>query len=419
MATSSIILTLLKFCASKQRNPIINYSDFVDYLVRYSQHHLNDSPELVPFANGAMESLQGELEVLAAKKQIGLVVQGQDRSIAVLAYFIELYTETYTELEKNYTKPFPTINGIPKGVPLTLFQSDSASEIITALLKKDSVDEKTLYSMQFTKGVPALLFPSTVSVSKLIFIALKKLQDMLKKGDSHDYFLKKLTISNPGKEISIKNFFNQFVSKPEDAWSSLCTTGDTFYYWSQLCYFLKQDYTKLKDFTTEDVNILQSISIIEIASSYYKAKTQERITKEAAFKELDDQFLTPPYYFSMDDISKMQDKHGTILLEKYSEKELQEHITSLTSEAPGNQLPRMLTFRTEEQGRYFIFKEKIMPLIVKLSNDARETIRDSLNKVWYKYLQNFETLPEMKEQPAFERCLEREVKACSPILYQL
>ena len=186
-----------------------------------------------------------------------------------------------------------------------------------------------------------------------------------------------------------------------------------------MCYFIKQDYTKLKDFTTEDVNVLQSISLIEVASSYYKSKASERIVRDAAFKSLDEQMQMPPYYYSMDDISKMRDQHGSLLLEKYTNKELQDYINSLSAETVGNDLPQLLIFKLDGGQHYFIYKEKVMPLILKLCNDARVVIRDSLGKVWYRYLKAYETLPEMREQPAFERCLEREVKACSPVLYAL
>ena len=66
--------------------------------------------------------------------------------------------------------------------------------------------------------------------------------------ESHDYFLKKLKIANQGKELSISNFFDKFIQSPKDAINALRNNGDTFYFWSQLCYFIKQDYEKVKDY---------------------------------------------------------------------------------------------------------------------------------------------------------------------------
>ena len=417
MATTPIILQLLKFYTERNRSPEVSYVDFADYVRRYAQHHIDESPELIPYAGNGDSTLMAELENFASEKQIAITGSSGRKVIYVLSFFIDRYTETYTNLAKNYTMSFPSINDIPRSVPIDILSKQNASDIIYKLMEKQEYDSRTLYAILFGGNVPDLLLPSTVSVQTLIDISLKKLQDFLRKGESHEYFLKKLTNSNPGKEIAIKNFFTQFVAKPEEALDSLRHSADTFYYWSQMFYFIKQDYVKVKDFTTEDVNVLQSIGVIEVAAAYYKAKSAEKQQKEAAFKQLEEMMHMPPYYFTMDQVSKMKDNHGQYLLGKYSEKDLKNHLGSLTSETIGSNLPEVLIFRTEDGTGYFIFKEKVMPLIVRLCNDARNVISESLSKEWFKYLSKFETLPEMKDQQAFENCLERELRVIAPILY--
>ncbi|MCR5725278.1 MAG: hypothetical protein K6G80_09360, partial [Treponema sp.] len=69
--------------------------------------------------------------------------------------------------------------------------------------------------------------------------------------------------------------------------------------------------------------------------------------------------------------------------------------------------------------RYFIFKNKVVPLILRLCGDARETIRETIKNHWMAVLRQYDMLPEMKDQKAFERRLEREVQIQSPILYSL
>ena len=420
MAATSIILTLLKFYSSKQRTPIVETAEFVDYLKRYAQHHIDENPELVVYISGTPESLQEELSRLSSDKLIALGTQNGKQFIIVINYFIERYTETYAEMQKNYSRQFPNVNDLPKQVTTDICQKEQASDIIFRLLDRETEpDDKTLYCILLSKGVPGLLLPSNVSVESLINICLRKLQDLLRKNETHDYFFKKLTQSNPGKEISIKNFFSSFLAKPEETWIQLRSNGDSFYYRNQLCYFIKQDCTKMKDLSAEDVNVLQTVSIIEVAASYYKNKASEKLLKDAAFKQLDEMLLHPPYYFTMDDISKFKDQNGTLLINKYSESDLKNHIEDLASQAVGANLPMLLIFKVNEVQSYFIMKEKVMPLVLRLSKDARDIIHDSLCQSWFKFLREYETLPEMKEAPAFERCLERELKACSPVLFGL
>ena len=103
-------------------------------------------------------------------------------------------------------------NELPKAVPTEITTRKNADDFFYSKLEKDEVSEKYLYGVTFSKNLPALLLPSSVSMSLLISVVLKKIQNFLHKEESHDYFLKKLTISNPGKELSIKNFFSQFFN---------------------------------------------------------------------------------------------------------------------------------------------------------------------------------------------------------------
>lgn len=420
MATTANILTLLKFYASKQKSPIIEYREFGDYLHRYAQHHLDENSELVSFCGASYtDALDAEISQLVSSRSVVVAPVSNKDYIFVISIFVEKFAETYKQIETNISIPFPSITDIPKSVPLDIVTRQPAADIIYRLLDKEELNDKTLYAIVFSKNIPSLLFPSLTCMAELVNCALRKIQDLLHKEETHDYFLKKLSISNPGKELSIKNFFAQFVSNPLAALDVLKNTGDTFYYWSQLCYFLKQDYTKVKDFTPEDITILQSVAVIEVATSYYKTKTSERIQKETAFKTLDNLMLNPPYYYSLADVLKMKDQNGVPLLGQYNEKELKEHLYALTQETVGNQMPELLVFKVNDDEGFYIKKEKVMPLIIRLANDARLVVRESLVKLWYKYLLDYETLPEMKEASAFERCLEREVRSADPILYAI
>lgn len=419
LMASNIIYTLLKFYSTKQRTPVIDQGEFVDYLRRYAQHHEEEANELNIYINSS-DSLQTELESLSAKRYIALSTQAGKQFIVVISYIIDDCTKTYEEMARNYSRPFPSVNDLPKHVPADIAIKDQASDIVYKMIdEKIDADSNQLFCILFNKGVPGLLMPSSVSIHDVINICLKKLQDMLRKGDSHDYFKKKICGANPGKEISIKNFFTSVLDKPEETWLSLRNNGDSFYYWNQLCYFIKQDCVKMKDLNAEDINVLQTVGILEVAASYYKNVASEKVLKDAAFKSLDEQLVQPPYYFTLDEISRFKDQNGTLLLTKYSKEDLTEHLENLTSYTRTTDLPSVLIFKENETKSYFIAKDSVMPLVVRLCNDARELIHESLCKSWFKYMESYEILPEMKEAPAFERCLERELRVCSPILFAL
>lgn len=399
---------------------MLEYTQFADYMHRYAQHHMDENPDLVSYCSADYKMvLEAEINALIADKQVAVGSIRNKDFIFCVPYFIEKYNGILTQIETNPLVPLPNVNELPKHVPHDILTKIEPDEIVYKRLEKEELDDKKLYCVVFGKNFPALLYPSNYPMHKLVGLCLKKLQELLHKEESHDYFLKKLTISNPGKELSIKNFFSQFVTNPQAAMDVLKTSGDTFYYWSQMCYFLKQDYTKLKDFTPEDISILQSVAIIEVATSFYKSKTQERLAQEAAFEQLDTLMKNPPYYYNMADIVKMKDKNGIPLLGQYKEDQLKDHLRAKTTEAENNQLPDLLIFKVGSDSGYYIYKERVVPLILRLANDIRILVREALIKSWYHKLLEYDVLPEMRENAAFEECLEREIVAIEPILHAL
>lgn len=420
MATTTNIHVLLKFFASRQKSGVVDYFEFCDYLKKYSQHHLEEQPSLACYLENPGSALQAELDKLVSSRQVVMTkTSGDKQAIVVVGYYIERFAERYNDISKNPALVFPSEADLPRNTPKEIVTRETAANLISKLMSHQELNDKTLYGLILPNDSPSILLPSNVSVKTLIEDAIGKIQNMLKKEDHHDYFLKKITISNPGREMIAKNFFNSFVDKPDHSIETLSSTTDTFYLWNQLCFFIKQDYEKIKDYTQEDLSIIQAVYITEIAANYFKSIAQERNKKESALKSLEGLLLHPPYYFTFDQIIKFTDNKGVPLLGQYSEDDLKSYLHSKTQEAAVQQLPELLVFKTYDGQRYFIFKSKVIQLILRLCTDAREAVQEAIKSHWTKVLKSFDVLPEMKDQAAFEDRLVREVRVQSPILSAL
>lgn len=420
MAATSNISTLLKFYASKQNSAFVVYKDFCDYIKRYAQHNVEEQAELVTYLGNPEPAIEKELGPLAESKQIAILDQNPAKKIIfVTGFFNTKFAERYKEIQSNPAVPFPTVADLPKQAPLEVLTKNGYQDAITDLMSKQDKNDRNLYSITLPGNIPPVILPGNVPVSILVNSAMEKIRRMLKKEEYHDYYLKKLRISNPGKEISSKNFFNSFLTKPDVALRSLESTGDSFYFWNQLCYFIKQDYEKVKDYTQEDINVLQSVHIAEIVISFYKNVAQQNLQRESALKTLQLCLTKPPYYFTMDTILKFTDSKGIPLYGQYNDSDLKNFLQKETTEAEGNTLPKLLVFKIESGTRYFIYKQNVISLIIRLASDAHSTISEQLTNEWFKYLHNFEKLPEMNEEKAFNARLEEEVRVNSPVLYAL
>lgn len=414
------IKTLLKHYAIKQNSPVINFNEFCDYMRRYAQRHLEEQDELLKYVANSHDAVTKELELLIPDKKVVILNPNTEKkSILVTAYFIENYTNRYKEIESNPAIPFPVLSDLPKYLTQEIYDKKLTSEFIFELLEKENLSDEYLWAFTFPRDLPSILFPSSVSVSSLLESSVAKIRLMLRKEEYHDYFLKKIRISNPGKELSVKNFFTQVLTKPAETIDTIKNSGETFYFWSQLCFYIRQDYEKVKDFTQEDIAKLQAVQIIEYCAAFYKNKVQQNLQKSTAIKNLGIMLSKPPYFFTKDDITRFVDSKGIPLLGQYTEQDLSDYLHSETTTLENNNLPNLLVFKVESGQRYFILKNKVIPLIIRLCSEARGTIRENLTNEWYRLLLDFETLPCMKEQKAFNKKLEEKVHDLEPILYSL
>lgn len=419
MATTANLSSIIKYYADKQKSGFIDLKEFCAFIKKYAEHHVEEQGELVKYLGDATGTVNAELTGLAEKHLVALITgTGNKKMIVSFSYFSTKYTNQFDEILKNDSTPYPLVADLPKLFPVHAMEHQVASSYIPNLIDKKQQKPVYLYYLEFAQDVPPMVLPSGISMQLLIETAQLKIRKILKKDEYHDYFLKKLRSTNASKEITIQGFYAHFVDSNENNFSKLAD-GDDYYLWNQLLYFIKQDFLKIQDKTTEDVNILQAAQIAEIHSSYLKSKFQENKKKSDAIKELEDSLNRPPYFFSMKQILKFQDKNGKNLLGLYSDEDLKATLQRLTTEGEANELPPLLVFKVASGTRYFVYKKNVIQVVVRLCNEAHGTLEKILEDKWFDALLNYQKLAEMTNDAYFENELHNLVEKNSPVLHAL
>ena len=418
MATSSNLSSIIRFYADKQKSPFIDQREFCAWIKKYAEHHVEEQADLVKYLGDPTGTVTAELAGLEQKHLAAVIPNGNKKMIVSIAYFAQKYVNTYKELIKNESIPYPVETDLPKKFPTAILERKNAQDYFIQNMNEEPSKSQSLYVVVFPRDLPPLLLPACVPIKVLVESSQMKLRKVLKKEEYHDYFLKKLRSANPSKEISVKNFYSSFVDKDYNGYIDV-TDGDQYYLWNQLCYFVRQDFEKIQDRTSDDTSVLQAISISEIHSSYLKEKFQKDRRREEALKELESNLGQPPYFFSTPQILKFQDKHGKLLFGQYTEDDLKETLLKLSTESEDNTLPKLVVFKVASGTRSYIYKNKVISLIVRLCNEAHDSIKETLVNKWYEALLEYTKLPEMTNKEKFEKKLELMVEDNSPVLYAL
>jgi hypothetical protein len=418
MATTSNLSAIIRYYAEKQKSPFIDLKEFCAYIKKYAEHHVEEQSELVKYLGDPTGTVVAELQGLSEKKLVAIINSNNKKQIVSITYLASKYANLYKDMMKNESIPYPQGTDLPKQFPNQVLEHKAASQYIPAIIEKENTKSPLLYVLDFSRDLPSMLIPACVPIKALLDTAQQKVRKILKKDEFHDYFLKKLRSTNPTKEISIKNFYTHFVDTENYQFAEF-NDGEDYYIWNQSLYYIRQDFEKIQDRTVEDTNILQAVQILETHSSYLKEKFQNEHKRAEAIKELESALAKPPYFYSMPQILKFQDNNGRTLYGQYTEDDLKEFLQKMTTDGEANELPQLLVFKVESGTRYYVYKKKVSQVVVRLCNEAHESIAKQLEDHWYEVLLDYERLPEMSNASEFEACLHEMVEKNSPILYAL
>ncbi len=417
MATTSNLSSIIRFYADKQNSPFIEFKAFCAYIKKYAEHHIEEQGELVKYLGDPAATVLAELQGLTEKKIAILTSINNKRFIISISYFAAIYSQLFKKMLAEPSIPYPTTQDVPKNFPLTILDKIHVRDYIPSIAAEHNPKSTQLFVIEFSKELPGMILPACVPLNVIMETAQQKIRKILSGEEFRDYYLKKLRSTNPSKELAIQSFFQNYIIQPEHNFKDV-TDGDEYYLWAQLCYYIKQDFDKIQDKTADDIKILHAIEISEVYNSYLKQKFQDSHKRDEALRQLELELAKAPYFFSMNQILKFQDNAGHLLYGQFSQEDLQEFIRKMTTEGNANELPPLVIFKTDTT-KYFIYKQKVLPLTIRLCNEAHDSIEQSLIKKWYAVLLDFKKLPEMTESAAFERTLETIVQEKSPVLWGL
>ncbi len=418
MATTSNLSAIIRYYAEKQKSPFIDLKEFCAYVKKYAEHHVEEQSELVKYLGDPSGTVVAELQGLSEKKLVAIINANNKKTIVSITFLANKYANVYKDMMKNESIPYPQAADLPKQFPNQVLEHKAASQYIPQIIEKENTKSPLLYILDFARDLPSMLIPACVPIKALLDTAQQKVRKILKKDEFHDYFLKKLRSTNPTKEISIKNFYNHFVDTENYQFAEF-QEGEDYYIWNQSLYYIRQDFEKIQDRTGEDTNILQAVQILELHSSYLKEKFQNETKRAEAIKELESALAKPPYFYSMPQILKFQDQNGRLLYGQYTEDDLKEFLQKMTTDGEANELPQLLVFKVESGTRYYVYKKKVSQVVVRLCNEAHDSVEKQLEDHWYEVLLDYEKLPEMYNASEFEACLHELIEKHSPILYAL
>ena len=420
MAQRTDLYSILVAYANKNNSPYIGIETFLDFLGRYAKKHSEDQPEWLKWMQDKAVKFWSEMSILVEDNKCELLTDTDDGRVYMPHFYPELLQQSYLNADEEADLPFPSEETRHFTLPENQIKSLNAEFEFLSYLEESGDSDIPIVKLRFPDEFGSALAPAGLIPRQLTEMAILKIRNYLRKGGNKEYALRKLSPQLQSKESALREQLNRVLLRPLECYSAMEDGGEFSYlFWAHFCILIKNDIKKKKERLSEDVAAIQSVYIIEAINGYFKSLAAKRRESELAFKSLENHLARPPYSYTLEQIFKFTSSKGVLLQSQYSKEDLEEWIRKKTTESENNELPVLLIMQGAKDERYFVLKEKILALCIRLLAEVRVQIRDAIFKQWRKMLSEYQTEPAMENDAEFEKTLAKLTERLNPPLANL
>jgi hypothetical protein len=409
------LYSLLWAYANKAHTPTIKISIFVDFIGKYARQHVTEQPEWEVWMRNTLAKFWEEVPALVSAGKC--LVQGvaSDRFIFLTQYYTAMIALAYKEENNSSLSPFPDERGLKIQIPDEQITTLRLKEDLADYLDKTEAAHAPIIKLDLSNRGSLLILASMVPYG-LLEAAFLKIRFYLMIPGKRDLALQKLTALFPGQEEYPQNLLDSLIQSSNTLIKEFEESGDNSHlFWIHTCDFIRNDISNKTTKSSEDITLLQTLAIIEQFNIFFYGKAKQRKAKEEAFEKLSSHLTRPPYIYNMGDILKFVGHDGRLLLEYYSNKELDEFLAKKTG-APLDQVPELIAITDAKKEQWFVLKTLFPLVCVKQLQDARTSIGSSIIEHWLKLLQHYQTEPAMEHDSEFKDALIQYLRSQTPTL---
>jgi hypothetical protein len=439
MAQSIELYYILRGYALKIDSPVIEIRSFLEFLEKYASFRIQEQADWAKWTSDTEKKFWAELPPLVESNKCLLLSDTAQDRLFIPSFCLEKLRNIYLNSDKVADRPFPdedilkvsipndqvlVINlssdvelffkEIAKGSPALPNAGGEGAETADAapdIKKKDQSragveTEEYMIKLVFSEGYGSALVPSGLFPRRLLEAAFLKLRGYLLNRGNKDYILHKLSPYMPAREKYMRELMDQLIAQPTECFRNLESSGDSSsMFWTCFSSLIKTDIKNKSELLSEDLGAIQAAFLVDACNVFYKERDTKRKEREQALRNLDQHLERPPFYYTLDDIVKFTNDREILLLDIFSRQELEEHIKKRTTESEKNELPEWLILQGKKGERWYIKKNKYLPLCTKMLIGIRPNIKKEIVNRWIHLMKEFRKEPAMEKDEEFDRLL--------------
>jgi len=415
------LLHLLRIYTVNHRSARIDRLEFINFVKNYAGKYTLKYPQMESFVERTEGMVNTYLRVLTDRGLCSLEKEGQeDRWIFFSRYFIEALHKAYKAIEAKPDLPFPAADDLKITIPEHLITELNIKTDFVSVLGELQPEKTQILRVTFPQLVNPLLVTSDLVERKLLELSVHKLRVYLESRNNATYIAHRLHPALQGNERALRDMLAAVMTKPGRAVGTLMEPSDfSFRFWAHFANLVLQEHKDISEKTPEEHAFCQAAFLIGFYNVHYRGRQQKENEKSAVLKKLETQFHKYPYAYTLKDLYSLRDTKGVPLVRQNTKDAFLEYLESKTKTESYGTLPELVQLKTVHGKNYYIHKDLIVPLFVKMLHEQSGEIKDFYVEEWVRLLKENKRTMAMSQDQEFSRDLDITLKNRAPFLYSL
>ena len=417
---NEIIEKIIKALIIKRRNPLINYTFFMDQLTSYYESNKNtiEARNLEDFRLAA-------IPLLKKMEHEGTCTINYDSSriasFQVHKYYRQLIMPKYKDLEDRADLPFPELKSLNYLIDNNWILVFDIKTDFLDTMKIPEEDKGKVLLIQFPEGITDIVLPPEILKNILFEVVLKKLHLYVRNQNNYAYIGRYLRKAIPGKDLAVKKLMESILAGPGNFKNNVLKPNDfSFKFFSFLCNKIIKDVLDKNDKTSTDIYTCQSLYMLRAFTTYFRSMMQKESQKKTDYKELSDSVKKPPHIFAITEMYDLKDRSGKAYSVKYSRDFVNSFIKNEISVKEGDDLPYLVRIVPERRKEYYIQRDMVPQVFLRKLVETSRDVHDIFFIKWTENLKKFNKTKEMQRDDVFiaalEDCVKNEFKVMNTLL---
>jgi len=415
------LLYLLRIYTINHRTARVEKTEFISFVKNYAGRYTLKFPQMESYIQHTEGMVDTYLRVLTDHGLCSLEKEGQEvRWIFFPHYFIEALHRAYKRIEAKPGIPFPSEDDLKITIPEHLITDINIKTDFVSALGELQTERPQILRLAFPELVNSILVSSDMVEQKLMELAVYKLREHLQSRNNASYVMHRLHPALRGNERALRDMIAVVITKPGRAIGTLLEPSDfSFRFWAHFANFVLQEYKDISEKTTEEHGYCQAAYLIGFFNVHYRGKQQRQNEKSIMVKKFEAQFHKYPYAYTLKDLYSVRDEKGLPLIRKSTRDAFLEFLEARTKSEGYESLPELVHIKTVHGKDYYIHKDLLIPLFVKMLHEQTRDIKDYYIEEWEKLLKENRRILAMADDQEFMRDLDITLKNRTPFLYSL